>query len=207
MSTAIDGTGLEVVSLTTIGEVKQMIGSSYTSTQSDSLIESAILAVSDEITRYLGFHTLTAERTETYALKHGKRILSLDGRFVTGGLSDFKVAAHPDDFATAIDLVSTDFVLSEAAGWLRFMARPTNWNGYARLTYTSGLGLTALEVIADHREIAYAATLQTKYFIQRQDSLGGNVTSLQGGGTSFNGQYTLLREVRSILDANRKQAV
>ena len=207
MATTIGGAGLESVSLTTIAEVKLLLTSAYASTESDPLIESFIITGSEEITRYLGFHTLLSSRTETYHVRHGKRILTLDGRFVTGGLTSIKTSDHPTKFDTAVELLETDYVLHDAAGWIRFMCRQANWDYYVRVTYSSGLGANAAAVVATHKQISYAAALQVKYFLQRRDSPGGNITTLAGGATSFNGQYAFLREVRSILDALRRGTV
>ena len=203
MSTAIGGSGFEVVDLTTLAEVKLLMGGAYADTASDPLITSMISTISEEITRYLGFHTLSAARTDVYYMRQGKRILTLDARPVSA-LTSLKLAVHPDDLATATELVTSAYVLHNASGWLRFTGRQAVGDYYAQAAYTGGLGAATANVLADHKQIAYACGLQVKYAMQRRDTPGGNITSLAGGATTFDGQYTLLREVRSILDALRR---
>lgn len=207
MVSAIGGTGLEAVDLTTTAAVKALMGNGLSvSTDIDTQIATAITQVSNEIARYLGFHTLQAARTETYEVRAGKRILTLDGRpLVT--LTSLKLADHPNNLATALEVDTDDYVVHNEAGWMKFVRRMYTGNFFAQVEYTGGLELNTAGVAANREEIAFAAGLQAKYYLQRRDSVGGNITSFGGGSTSFNAQYGMLNEVRRILDAYRRGTV
>jgi|GEM_PF-2714311 hypothetical protein len=194
---ALEGTKLQAVDLTTLAEVKQIIDASETDTSLDSLISSLIAEVSDRCTQYLGFHTLSAERTETYEGRRFERVLTLDTRPVTA-VSSLKY--HADTDFTNVQPTATDeYVVHSRGGWIRLLFGPVFKNNYFRVTYTGGLGADAAAVVSGFPEISHAAAMQAKYLFQRRDSLGGDVRTM-AGSTEFRSEYGLQSEVRAILD-------
>lgn len=207
MTFALDSTGLQHVAMTTLADVNELINKSYTSTAHDDLINDAIDYVSDQFTRFLGYHTLQAARTETYELGHGKRVLTLDGRPVVGSLDSLKVASHPDNIATASEVESLDYVLHADAGWIKFQRRMANWNYYAAVQYTGGLATDAADLKTDFPELAMVATLQVKHLVERRDTIGGNIETMHGAKTRFRSAYQMLPEARHVLDSMRRGGV
>lgn len=206
MPFALESTGLESVDLTTEALVSEALrpATGVLETGLSGGIAQIISDISAEFTRYLGYHTLSAERTDTYELGRGKRVLTLDARPVTVAPDSIKVALHPSSLATATAIESTDYTLHPAAGWIRFHRRLATGPVYVQMTYTGGIGVDADDVVANDAEIAYAASLQCAYRLQRNDSLGGNFNTLAGGSTQFTGQYRFLLEVQNILSARRR---
>lgn len=207
MVTAIDTEKFESVDFTTLAVVKAEIDQTTTSTALDSEISEAITQVSAAMTRYLGFHTLIATRTDTYFLRHGKRMLTLDARPVTADPSSLQIVAHPDDFASATEIDSRDFVLRRESGSIRFSRRMSHNSAYVKVVYSGGLAANATDMIADYPELSLACTLQVKYLQQRRDAVGGNVKTVSGAGTEFTSQYSWLSTTRRTLDALRRAAV
>jgi hypothetical protein len=194
---ALEGTKLVSVNLTDLAQVKASIDTSYDDTTQDAHIGTVITAVSDRITQYLGFHTLSATRTETYEGRRFERVVTLDGKPVTTFTS---LKYHSEsDFTGVLAEATTSYTVHKRSGWIRLDFAPIYKNNYFQVEYTGGLGVDATAVISGYPEISLAATMQCKYYLQRRDSMGGNITT-GAGSTSFESEYTLQKEVRMILD-------
>lgn len=199
---ALEGTKLASVDLTTLAEVKQIIDTSYIDTSQDTLIGSMISEVSDRITQYLGFHTLHATRTETYEGRRFERVVTIDSKPLTTVTS---IKHHSEqDFTGVLALDADQYVVHKRSGWVRLDFAPIYKHNYFQVVYDGGLGAAASNVLSDFPEIAHAATMQVKYYLQRRDSLGGNVTT-GAGSTSFDSAYGLHPEVKAILDQHRRR--
>ena len=194
---AIEAAKLASVDLTTVAKVNESIDTSMADTSQDAYLATVITAVSDRITQYLGFHTLSASRTETYEGRRFERVVTLDGQPVTTFTS---LKYHSEsDFTGVLAETTTAYTVHKRSGWIRLDFAPIYKNNYFQVVYTSGLGTTADAVVSNYPEISLAATMQCKYFLQRRDSMGGNITT-GAGSTSFETEYTLQKEVRMILD-------
>jgi len=207
VATALETTVFDAVDFTDLAAVKTAMNTTSSSTALDGLIATEIGDISAEMTRYLGFHTLSASRTETYVLRHGKRVLTLDARPVTVLPTSLKIANHPDDFSAASEIDSRDYVVHQEAGWIKFSRRMARDTSFVRVTYTGGLAADSSGIITNYPELARAAALQVKFLHERRDSIGGSVTTLAGAKTTYNSQYGLLAQTRRVLDAYRRQAV
>jgi hypothetical protein len=181
----------------------------------DAYIERLITDTSRRMTEYLGFHTLSAARTETYELPVPKNTLTLSGRPVDLGQT-FEIRIGTSTVDSELDALTAEdaenYRVSSPGGWVRLL-RTTAWYDsslmrYARVTYTSGLGATASAVVSSYPDISQAAELQIRYQLQRRDSLGGDINVAGGGAVSMTrSQFGLLKDVREILDGWRRHRV
>lgn len=206
MTFALNSSGLQSVDLTTRDAVKELIDGSTVSTGQDDLIDSLITNVSSQITRFLGFHTLTASRTEQYMVGWKRRMLTLDARPVSA-VTSFKYAQYPSDIASATERVADDYTLNKAGGWIKLHMSLIYETGTFQVTYSGGLGLTGGEVLMNHPEISHACAEQVAYRLNRVNSVGGSISTIPGAGARFTKQYMLLDTVRETLSAHRRASM
>ena len=206
MTYAINSTGLQSVDLTTRATVKALVDGSIDTTDQDALIDQMITEVSSEMTRYLGFHTRRASRTDQYSIPINRKMFTLDSRPVVS-ISSIKYAGSIADLATAEELEADDYVLHKQAGWIQLCTSLSHTYGFFSITYDAGLGLTAGDIVANYPEISGACARQVKYYLQRTDGLGGSVTSIPGASASYTYEYGLMQSVKSVLDAYRRSTM
>ncbi len=199
----IDGQ-LDVVDLTTLARVKAIIVLSVADTDLDARISTAITDVSARIGRYLGFHTLTATRTEVYEVRKHARFMRLDAKNLSAVTAIKENPSIPTAWSTVGAMGTSTYVVNKAGGWIRFLVQRNNDPGYVEVAYTGGFGAAATNVITDFPELASACEIQVKYFIDRLNSLGGDITTGDGGSTNFNNPYGLHREVIAILGLHKR---
>jgi len=196
---------LSVQDFTTLERVKALYTPSIDTGDLDALIATLIGDVSARFVRFLGLHALRVERTELYEVRRFAKIVSLDAKPIDGAAT-FTVD-YGADTGTGLSLITTQsFILNKAAGWLRLLFETRADPGYVRVKYTGGLGTTVANLITAWPDLAGAADRQVIYLLQRRGMLGGNVTVPMGGGTSFEGQYGLLKEVENVLAQHRRAA-
>lgn len=171
------------------------------------LIDALIQEVSSTITEFLGVHTLQVERTERYELRRFSKLLTLDGKNLTG-TTTVKIARLPSSLATVTaETVDENYILNPRSGTVRFFGDQPYDPAYVEVTYTGGYFVNAGELGSKHEWLTDAAEMQILYRLQRQDTLGGNVDTAGGQGTNFQGQYKLLPLVRDVLRAHRRANV
>lgn len=200
-------TSLTVQDFTTLASVKELAGLDENEVSLDVTYEKLIGVVSARFVSYLGLHAVQAERTETYELGRGKKVLSLNAKPIdTGQTVTVKLGSMATDFATAGELSDTLYSVNAPGGWLRFRVDTPEDPNHVQVTYTGGLGTSTADLMSNFPDLAYAAELQAKYLVNRRDSLGGNVTvhGTSSGGTSYTGEFRLLKEVREVLDQHAR---
>lgn len=202
-----------VQDFTTLEAVKILLDVEPTDCTRDALIAQLISDVSARFVSFLGLHAVSAERTEVYELGQSKKILSLDAKPVdTAQAFTVKLGSAGTDFATAGEVSSSSYTVSAPGGWIRFRIDTPNDPNLVQVTYTGGLGSSTAEIMSNFPDLASACGLQVKYLLNRRDSLGGNVTvhgtaaGFGSGGTSYTGQYGLLKEVEQMLETHRRTA-
>ena len=204
---------LSTQDFTTLARVKSLINASLDDDSQDTLISSLISSVSVKFTKYLGVHALKASRTEVYEVRAGQRVISLDGApvypVVGGDDVTIKIAYAPTAaaFNAATSLNDDEFAINYPAGYIRTLVEQLKDPGFAQVTYTGGLSASG-EIPNDYPDLAFAADMQTKYLLQRHDTLGGQVSLQTGAATAFaQMEYGLLSEVREVLEGYRRARV
>ncbi len=201
----IDGQ-LDVIDLTTLDRVRQLITQSVYDSSMDELLSRLIVDHSAMISRHLGMHLSSAARVEVYELRQHARVFSLDAKPVV--VTEIKEnPSIPDDWTTVGAIGTSLYVVNKAGGWIRFLTQRLNAPGYLQVTYTGGFGTATADIIADFPDIAQACELAVKYHLERLQTLGGDVTTIPGAGTSFGGPYGMHREVERILSYHRRAYV
>ena len=94
---------LDVVDLTTLARVHELMPASQPDTSQDAFISQTITDVSARTGRYIGLHLLAATRTETYELGKHKRIMRLDAKSLTG-ITSIKESPRPLSLADWVDV-------------------------------------------------------------------------------------------------------
>lgn len=197
---------LDVVDLTTLDRVRGLIPQSAYDSTMDELIARLIVDQSAMITRHLGLHTLSATRSEVYELRQHARVLSLDAKPIV--VTQIKESSSiPDDWTTVASVGTSQYVVNAAAGWIRFLKPRPNSPGYIRVNYSGGFGVTTANVITDFPDIAQACELAVKYELERLATIGGDITTIPGAGTSFGGSYKMHIEVERLLSYHRRAYV
>lgn len=200
---------LDVVDLTTLARVRTLIPQAVTDTTMDATITQFIADVSARIGRYIGWHLLSQARVETYEIRKFQSVLRLDAKPVTAPTA-VKVSGtnlSGADWTAAGAASASTYSVNLGGGWLRFYKSQISDPGYVQVSYTGGFGAAASNVISDFPELAQACEIQVKYLLERLASIGGDVTTTSGAGTSFNSAYALHREVVSILALHRRAAI
>ena len=207
---------LSSTDLTTLARVKAFISTSVSDTTQDAFFAAAISDVSRRFVEYLKIHATAIERTEVYRVRKFARTVTLDGTPIdTAQTFDVQIGFNDTEWANVTVEDRTSFSIHSAGGYIEFIdsgttivrrARLVMPANYVRVTYTGGLGADTAAIIAAFPDIALACDMQTKYLIERRMSLGGNVTTGQGGSTEFQGEYGLLRDVRAALDLYARRA-
>lgn len=200
---------LDTIDFTTLARVKEMIDPTSADASLDPLISRLIADVSSRFTSVLMMHGSKVERTEVYEVRQHTKMISLDADNVDASPFSLKYAAHPSTLSGATpppDIAATSFVLNAPGGWLRLLFDTKSSPGYLQVIYTGGMGTDTDDLVIERNELAYACDLQVKYQLDRRDSLGGNVTSLAGGSTSFESEFRMLKEVDAILEQYRRVA-
>lgn len=203
---------LSTQDFTTLARVKALINASLDDDSQDTLITSLIGSVSVKFTQYLGVHAVKASRTEVYEVRAGQRVISLDGApiyAVEGDDVTIKIAYAPTTaaFNAATTLADDEFAINYPAGFIKMLVEQLKDPGFAQVTYTGGLSLAG-EIPTDFPDLAFACDMQTKYLLQRHDTLGGQITMQTGASSSFaQSEYGLLHEVRDILEGYRRARV
>lgn len=198
---------LESARLTTLDLVRAaLIDESVSSVGDHALSDDDLYGfideVSAEITEFLGWHTLRAERTETYRLRRFARILTLDGPDPV--VTEVKVATSPSEFATATaETLDDDVVVARGQNAILIERGLARVERYAQVTYTGGYFAAASEA-GNHAWLSSAAAKQVAYRIQRAPTLGGNITQGDGGGTQFETGYRMLPSVLNSLRLHRR---
>ena len=199
---------LQPVDLTTAARIIAKMDLSDAGDSRTTFIESIIQEVSSQICEYLGMHTLAAERTERYQLRKYSKVLTLDAAFITGTFT-LKTADSPSDLSGATaETEDEDYILNKRTGSVTLFGANPSDPLFVEATYTGGLFANTGEVGSKHLWVSEAAEMQVLYRLQRQDTLGGNVDTSGGQGTNFStGEYGLLRNVRTQLQAHRRAYV
>ena len=202
----IDG-ALDVVDLTTLDRVRELIKQAVEDSSSDPLVARLITDQSTMIARHIGLHTKDATRSEVYELQKHARVLSLDAKPVSAVTTIRENPSIPDDWTTVADMGTSLYVLNKPGGWIRFLKSRANDPGYIQVSYTGGLGATAADVITNYPDIAQACELAVKYELERLNTIGGDITTIPGASTTFGGQYQMHKEVERLLGYHRRAAV
>lgn len=199
---------LQPVALSTTSRIIALMDLSDAGDSRTAFIQSMIDEVSADVCEYLGQHTLQAERTERYMLRKFSKSLSLDGAFLTG-TTTVKIAGSPGDLASSsAEIEDTDYVLNERTGSLQLLGAQPYDPAFLSVTYTGGFFANTGEIGTKHTWLTSLAEMQILYRLQRQDTLGGNVDTSGGQGTTFSqGSYGLLPRVRDQLKAHRRVVV
>ncbi len=207
---------LSSTDLTTLARVKEFIASSFSDVTQDSIIASAISDVSRRFVEYLKIHATAIERTEVYRVRKFARTVTLDGTPIdTAQTFEVQIGFNDTEWANVTIEDRTSFSIHAAGGFIEFVdsgttvirrARLVRAANYVRVKYTGGLGADTAAIVAAFPDVALACDMQTKYLIERRMSLGGNVTTGQGGATEFQGEYMLLKDVRAALDTYARRA-
>ena len=207
---------LSSTDLTTLTRVKEFISTSHSDTSQDSFIESAISDVSRRLVEYMKIHATAIERTEVYRVRKFAREVTLDGApNDTAQTFEGQIGFNDTEWANVVIEDRTSFSIHAAGGFIEFVdtgttvirrARLVRAANYVRIKYTGGLAADTDKIILAFPDIARACDMQVKYLIERRKSLGGNVTTGQGGATEFQGEYGLLRDVRAALDLYARRA-
>lgn len=209
---------LQSVALTTLERVQAAIDFNINvdgGPEMDAYVSRLITDVSQRVTDYLGFHTLRAQRTETYELPVRNSMITLSAAPIDlASTFELRVGTSPVD--ADLDALSVEdaanYRVSAPGGWIRILRTNAGYDDalmqYARVKYTGGLGTTAATVIAAFPMLSNAVETQIKYHLQRGDSLGGNINTVGGGvASSFMGEYGLLKYVLTLLEGWRRHHV
>jgi hypothetical protein len=114
------------------------------------------------------------------------------------------IADLPANLAAGETLTAgQDFYCEPRGGVLRLFGEQPSAPLYVQVTYTGGYFATSTDIGMKHHWLTEACEQQTVYRLQRQDSLGGNVSGL-GGSTSYSGAYNWLPTVKQLLNMHRK---
>jgi hypothetical protein len=199
---------LQPINLSTAARIIAKMDLSDAGDSRTAFIDSMIEEASSQIGQYLGLHLLAVERTERYEVRRFSKTFSLDAVAVTG-TPTLKIARIPSDLATtAAETLDTTYRLDRRTGTIMLFDQQPYDPAFAEVTYTGGFFANAGELGTKHEWLTNAADMQVLYRLQRQDALGGNVDTSQGGGTSFStGEYQLLKTVRRALQAHRRVIV
>lgn len=194
---------------TTVADVKNMMQPTGTQPSSmDTWLGEVITSVSRELTDYLGWHALQVERTEIYRTRVHKRVITLDAKNIdTDATFVLKLNHHGKDWAETTETDSDLYHVHQAAGYILLTYPITHVHGFAQVQYTGGWGTTTAELKVNYPDLAQACVTQVKYLADRRVSLGGDVQTTPGTGTSFGSQYNLLTSVKRTLERHRKREV
>lgn len=198
---------LDVIDLTTLARVKELIPQSKEDDAQDDVIARLIADQSAMISRHIGLHLSTVARVETYELRQHARVLSLDAKPVSEITEILENPSIPDDWTTVAATSSSLYVLNKTAGWIRFLKKRANDPGFIRVSYTGGFGADTDSIIAAFPDLAHACELAVKYEIERLNTIGGDITTIPGASTTFGGQYQMHKEVVRLLGYHRRGTV
>lgn len=197
---------LDVIDLTTLARVRSLIPLSVNDASQDTLFGQFITDVSARIGRHIGWHLGASARVETYMLRQHQRFVRLDAKPITvmtavkysgSNLSDADWTAHSV-------LAENNYSVNLAGGSIMFLTPRTADPGFCQVSYTGGFGADAAAVVLAFPELSQACELQVKYLHERLSSLGGDVTTTTGAGTSFNNAYKLHPEVLDLIAYHKK---
>ncbi len=188
----------EWVALTTLARVKAKLDPSSQDDGQDAVLTQLIDEVSAQFAAYLQVHTLQKTRDEVHRLRPKTRIVTLDARPIIGDAMVFHGATQTAAANGTTPLDASCYFVRDQSGWIE-LTPPMTAATYFLVQYTGGLGTDAASAAANAPDIADAADLQVAYRYKRQGNPGGNVTSLAGGGTQYDSQYGLLKEVKRVL--------
>ena len=200
---------LDSTDFTTTDDVKALMKTSGTAPSgADTVLGDMITQISRRFVDYLGWHATAASRTEVYKVAQHKRVLSLDAKPIdTGETFTLKWNRTAKDFDSIMAEDTDNYVIHASAGYvhLHFMApyRPT----FFQVEYTGGFGADTAAIKTAFPDLAMACAMQVKYQMDRRLSLGGDVQTVPGVGTTFGGEYALLRDVRDVLNRHRRRPV
>lgn len=202
-------TGLD---FTTLARVKALIAE--TTSAQDALLSSLITAVSARIEDELQRKAKKQAYTEVYTLNEASHVIALRATPVDVTQAVTVKASTTADFASSVALVANQaFVVDAFASVIRIYSQftaPRVYGSnspagpiYLQVQYTGGMADTAANFILAFPDIALATDLQVRYVHQRRLTPGGNVT-VGPGSTSFQDEYGLLKEVRSLIGRHRR---
>ncbi len=208
-------TQLDVIDLTTVDRVRELIPQNVDDKGADELMARLITDQSAMIGRHIGLHLsrLSAPsgpqpfRTEVYELRQHARVLSLDAKPIVSVSSIRENASIPDDWTTVAETSASLYVLNKPGGWIRFLKSRANNPGYIQVIYDGGFGGAAANIIADFPDLAHACELAVKYELERLNTLGGDITTIPGASTTFNAPYMMHKEVERLLGYHRRASV
>ena len=194
---------LGFTSLTTTARVIAKMDVDSASDSRTAFIDSLIEEVSTHMGVMLNRHLLRTERTETYKLRRWAKTLTLDG--ADASITSIKAATDPSGLSTAAALVANDdYFLEARGGVVKLFGEQPGDPLYVEVTYTGGYFTGASEIGTKHMWLTDACEMQVLHRLRRQDTLGGNLQTIAGAGTSFEGAYNLLPTVRDVIRAHRK---
>lgn len=211
----------DFVALTTLARVKAKMDNSLTVPAQDAVLQAHIDEVSAEFASYLQFHTLRKDRDEVHRIRAASADVTLGARPVHA-LSQVVWAEQLEGLEEATPLGLDCYLIHPETGWLELDLGTAGGRGYVRVSYNGGLGTMpeALPgasptspgamtpyVVIEFPEIAAACEAQVAYRHQRQSTLGGDVTTIPGAGTSFRGEYGLLKSVEAVLNRYRRMSI
>jgi hypothetical protein len=200
-------TQLDVIDLTTLERVRELIPQNKDDKSADELMARLITDQSAMIGRHIGLHLSSVARVEVYELRQHARVLTLDAKPVSAITTIRENPSIPDDWTTIADTSSSLYALNSPGGWIRFLKNRANDPGYIQVSYTGGFGVATANIITDFPEIAQACELAVKYEMERLNTLGGDITTIPGASTTFNAPYMMHKEVERLLGYHRRASV
>lgn len=157
-----------------------------------------------ELECFRKFHV--EERTKTFRLGEGQRLVFLDAFPVVG---DVEVRLDADREFGDETIVDEDlYAVDTEQGSIEFIGLPAVYGpGVLRVTWTGGIAEDVDDVVAEDSELldlAEACELQVLYEVRRRDNPGGTSTSGGGGSTTYEGSLKLLPRVRELIAHYRR---
>lgn len=195
---------LDSIDLTTLARVRELTPHSVSDTSMDSVISRLITDVSMAMGRYMGLHLDTASRTEIYELRKHSRVLTLDAKNVSAITSIKENPSIPDDWSTIAAIDDSNYVLNTPGGWVRFLKNRANDPGFLQVIYSGGFGAAASNVITDFPDLAQGCEIQVKYLLERLSTIGGDISTGEGGGTQFGNAYGWHRQTMDVMSHHRR---
>lgn len=188
--------------LTTTARVKALIeAGGKAQTSLDGMIGTLVTVVSAAVEQYLGIGCELKNRTETFDLADGQKVVVLGAP--AASISSVKHdLAHV--FGTGTDLASTAYTLDDG-GRLLYLddAILSPGRNVLRVAYSGGVAASETAFAAAWPDVAGAVDLQVAHLIQRRDTLGTTNVAVGGSSEGFDGGIDLLPLVKRVLDLRR----
>lgn len=175
---------MATLQLTTLADVKTLMGQDAPGATLDSVLTTMVQAVSAAVEKSLNRLLLKTARTEKYSPKPYATTVRLRALPVDASPFEFKEA--PDrDFAAATAVLAEDFYLDLEAGVVHLDIELTGGPGTVQVISTGGLAADTATLKASYPDIWQAATFWVKELYENRNQLGRSGQSVAGGSVSW----------------------